>query len=88
MDTADVPQDHALLTLFDTHADDLFRRCLARLKDRRQALFLTQRVFLRSWDEIVEGRRVRRRDLYKILDVLLDSEQSTVKYGGEYVHSS
>ena len=76
-------KNHPFLELFDANVDELFRRSLARLKDRRQALFLTQRVFIRSWDEIVEGRKVRARDLYKILNVLLDSEQSAVKYGGD-----
>lgn len=40
----------SFLSVYDEHADAIFRYCLVRLGDRDLALDITQETFIRAWD--------------------------------------
>jgi RNA polymerase sigma-70 factor (ECF subfamily) len=47
------------LAAYDAHADGIFRFALAKTSDKTLADDIVQETFLRAWDSIVRGARVR-----------------------------
>ena len=46
------------LTCYDAYADAIFRQCYFKTSDREIAKDLTQEVFARTWDYLVQGKTV------------------------------
>ena len=44
--------------LYDKESDAIFRFCLMRVSDRDQALDITQEVFLRLWNNLIEKKKI------------------------------
>lgn len=44
---------------YESHNDSLFRYCFYKTSDREKALDLTQEVFMKAWEYIQEGNKVR-----------------------------
>lgn len=61
---------------YEQYADELFRHCALRLKDRERALEITQEAFLRAWRYVERGERVEgyRPFLYRTLRNLIIDE--------------
>jgi len=43
--------EQRFIELYNQHADDVFRYCLVRLRDRDKSLDITQEVFCKLWNE-------------------------------------
>ena len=63
-------------TLFEKHADELFRHCVLRISDRERALDITQETFLRALKYADNGTTIKnyRSFLYRILNNLIIDE--------------
>lgn len=46
------------LRTYDEYADAIFRYCLARIRNKEDALDITQDVFMRTWRYIARGERI------------------------------
>lgn len=44
--------------VYDKESDAIFRFCLMRVSDRDQALDITQEVFMRLWNNLVENKKI------------------------------
>ena len=44
---------------YEAHSDSLFRYCLYKTSDREKALDLTQDAFMKTWEYIEEGNKVK-----------------------------
>lgn len=47
--------ENRFMDLYDQYADDIFRFCFARLRDREKALDATQDTFLKMWNECIKN---------------------------------
>jgi RNA polymerase sigma-70 factor, ECF subfamily len=61
-------QEQRFLEAYDQFADGIFRFVYFKTSNREQALDITQDVFTKAWDKIVQGEEVRefKAFLYKI----------------------
>lgn len=75
------PHEDAFLEAFDEYADALFRHASFRISSRERAKDLTQDTFLKAWDYIREGNKVRqwKSFLYRILNNLIIDEYRRIK---------
>ncbi|HYF13297.1 MAG TPA: RNA polymerase sigma factor [Candidatus Paceibacterota bacterium] len=66
---------------YSRYADELFRHCSLRIKDRERALDLTQETFMKAWAFIERGGEVRevRPFLYRTLRNLIIDEYRKIK---------
>lgn len=72
------PREELFLRAYDNYADDIFRHCFFRVRDRELARDLTQETFLRVWRTLVRGVEIReiRPFLYKVaLNLIIDHSQ-------------
>lgn len=44
--------------IYDKESDAIFRFCLMRVSDRDQALDITQEVFMRLWNNLIEKKKI------------------------------
>ncbi len=60
--------EQEFLKAYETYADAMFRYCLVRIRNREEALDLSQEVFLKAWRYIAEGNEVKnmRAFLYEV----------------------
>lgn len=56
---SDLNTKKAFLSVYDDHADAVYRRCLFKTSDHETALDLMQEAFTRTWDYLAEGKEVR-----------------------------
>jgi RNA polymerase sigma-70 factor (ECF subfamily) len=65
--------EEQFLTMYDSHADAIFRHCYFRVYDRERAKELTQEAFTRTWEYLSEGHTVDniRAFVYKTLQHLI-----------------
>jgi RNA polymerase sigma-70 factor (ECF subfamily) len=75
------PHEDAFLEAFDEYADALFRHASFRVSNRERAKDLTQDTFLKAWDYIRAGNKVRewKSFLYRILNNLIIDEYRRIK---------
>jgi len=66
-------KQNEFLSLFDTHADELFSHCFSRIPDPAEAQELVEKTFKRGWDEIVEGKQLQIAEFYRLLDELVNA---------------
>ncbi len=52
------PNKDNFLTVYDAHADAVFRRCLFKTSDREVARDLTQEAFTRTWEYLQDGKEI------------------------------
>ena len=65
--------EQAYLQAYDSYMDALFKHAVFRVSDREQALDLTQQVFVKTWDFLVEGGTILsyKSFLYRVLNNLI-----------------
>lgn len=44
--------------IYDKESDAIFRFCLVKVSDREQALDITQEVFMRLWNSLIEKKKI------------------------------
>ncbi len=68
MSVPHTPDNSIFLSAYDTYGNDIFRFCLSRIKNRDQALDLTQETFIRAWQYLEKGNSVEnmRAFLYRV----------------------
>ena len=69
-------KEQEFLNLFDAHVDGLFSHCLSRIGNPAQAHELIEKTFKRGWDQIVLGRQPQIRELYRLIDELINATVS------------
>lgn len=74
----DITQQHtdAFMEFYEKYADDIFRFCMIKTKDRSLALDITQDTFMKFWEYIVKGTVIdnERPLLYRIAkNLIIDS---------------
>ena len=52
------PDEH-FMKCYEEHSDAVFRFCMLRVSNRDIALDISQDVFMRFWDKLVEGENIR-----------------------------
>lgn len=59
--------DNHIIEAYDKHGDEIFRFCLLKLRNRENALDITQETFIKTWEYAKAGNTVReiRPFLYK-----------------------
>lgn len=63
-------------TIYDEHADAIFRYCLYRVYDREKAKDVTQESYMRLWNMMTEGKNIKnhRAMLYTVArNLIIDS---------------
>jgi RNA polymerase sigma-70 factor (ECF subfamily) len=75
------PHEDAFLEAFDAYADALFKHATMRLSDREKARDATQDTFVRAWDYLAAGHRVRtwKSFLYRVMNNLIIDEYRRAK---------
>ena len=65
--------EEQLLLAYDQHADEIFRHCLARVRDREAATDIVQDAYMRTWDYLAKGKEVEhmRAFLYRVANNLI-----------------
>lgn len=60
-------QNKQILEAYEEHSDEIFRFCLLKLRNRENALDIVQDTFIKTWEYINDGNKVRqiRPFLYK-----------------------
>ncbi len=68
-------------TLYDTHADALWKHLYHRLGDNERAKELMQEVFLKAWQYVLQGKQIEHEKafLYRIAKNLFINEIRTKK---------
>lgn len=61
------------LTVYDTHADAIFRHCYFRVYDRERARELMQEAFTKTWEYLANGKKIKniRAFVYKTANNLI-----------------
>ena len=61
---------------YEEHADALFRHCYFRVSSRERALELTQEAFMKTWDTVSRGTRIKnyKAFLFRVLNNLIIDE--------------
>lgn len=52
------PDKDKFLSVYDSHGDAVFRRCLFKTSDREAAQDLTQEAFTRTWEYLQDGKDI------------------------------
>lgn len=65
--------EQLFLEAYDANADDIFRHCVFRLRDREKAKEVTQEVFTRTWEYLRSGHDIdnMRAFLYRVANNLI-----------------
>lgn len=73
--------DEEFLKAYEQYADAIFRHCYYRVFDRERGKDLMQEVFMRAWEYIARGEKVRnmRAFLYRIANNLIVDESRRKK---------